>query len=272
MADVEFNGTDPSTFGFTARAIDGVLIGPSHSFERHLLPGRAGAAVGLRSIATRPFTVDFYFESTSLAKASSAVDKLTNLVTRLQPSTVIFAWDTGRRLSAECLGVQVTPRGPAFGLFKYEVRLLFDAADPPFWEGATQHSVTSVTSSGAKTLPQGNAPTRPQIRVTGSTVGSAGSTCVLTLLNSTGGTVASIRFNFAPTSSEFLAVDMDAQTAYSNPSGFFGTGTNRLANLTSGDFFAVLPEYSGLIASSSWAQLQVSTGIKADVFYYKAWE
>src|SRR3990167_5327064 len=152
MATVELNGVDLSTYGFTAQIADDLLSSPARSYDAVKQPDRPGARVGLRTIASKPFTVAGMLESTSLAAARSNLDLLMDVALRAQPSTVVFHWSTSRRLSAECLGVQWTALGSPFGVFKYDVRLLFDAADPPFWMGTTQHSGTSqidaMTSSG----------------------------------------------------------------------------------------------------------------------------
>src|SRR3990167_8902390 len=212
MATVELNGVDLSTYGFTAQIADDLLSSPARSYDAVKQPDRPGARVGLRTIASKPFTVAGMLESTSLAAARSNLDLLMDVALRAQPSTVVFHWSTSRRLSAECLGVQWAALGSPVGFFKYDVRLLFDAADPPFWMGTTQHSVTSIQSTGAS-LPAGNAPIRLQVLVAGPT-----SDIELKLQNSTGAQVGAIKFtgiNLAGSTS-YLAVDMDARTAYTN--------------------------------------------------------
>lgn len=272
MSDIEINGTDPSTYGFTAMEADGLLSTPTLSFEHHTLPDRAGARVGLTRTATRPFQVRGLLESTSLDAARAALDGLNTLVLAAQPSTLVFAWSTTRRLSARCLGVQVNALGTLFGVLRHDVRLLFEAPDPPFFEGTSEHAVGSIQSTG-KSLPAGNAPFFPLIAVEGPS-----SQIEVTLLDSTGGEVASMLFStdLLLTSTETLFIDLDRQTVYVDDSTTPGStdAESMIAELSSGDFFGVLPEYAD-VASSSFAVLCVdsgtSSGAVATAIYRKAW-
>lgn len=269
MPAIEINGVDPSTYGLSVRIAPDLLSTPSLAFDAIELPERAGARPGLRTIGSRGFPVEGILESTSLANHKSNLDNLINLVTRVQPSTVVFQWSTDRRLSVECLGVKVEPLGTLFGLYKYNVRIDFDAPDPPFWQGTTQHSVASIGST-AVALPMGNAPVFPQIKVQGPCTSGFS----VLLKNSTGGQVEIMGFSQGPTSTQYYAIDMDKMTVYRNDTGAFNSGTNVLANWSSGDFFAVLPEY-GSYRGSSWATLEMenttSTGALATALYYKAY-
>jgi len=270
MADIELNGVDLSTYGFTAREVPDLLDAPARSYAGLKQPDRPGQRVGLRSIGNRPFSVAGMLQSTSLAQAQTQLDQIMAVALAVQPSTVVMAWSTSRRLTAECVGVQVTPLGSPFGVFKYDVRLLFDAADPPFWQATTQHSVTTIQSTG-KAMPMGNAPFSPQILVAGPT-----SNVEIKLQNSTAAQQASIKFTgINLTAADYLAIDMGARTVYQNVTGTFSSGTSKIAAMTSsGDFFDVLPEYAD-IANSSWPIMQCVTGGtsggSATVYYYKAW-
>lgn len=271
MADIEINGVAPSTYGFDVVEIEGVLTSPSQSLSPYSLAGRAGQRVGLRRTSNKPFSVRFLMTADTLADASSQLDYLNDVcMGGAPPSTVIFAWSTTRRLSAECLGVSVSPAGPAFGLFKYFVTAMFDAPNPPFWEASTQFVVNSVGATDA-TLAMGNAPVWPKIRVLGPSTDP-----VLTLKNSSGTEVASMTFSGVTlTSTEYLNVDMDALTVYINDSGAFSTGTNSIDTFSTGDFFNVKSEYFNYIASS-WATLSLTDGTTAangtaTVHYNKAW-
>jgi hypothetical protein len=237
------------------------------------MPGRPGQQVGRRITANKPFGVVGQIRSTSIADASSNLHLLTaNCEGVAQPSTVIFGMSTSKRLSAEFLGEVVTNlTGPLAIPRVDEVRLMFDAPDPPFFEGTTVTTV-AVTSSGNVSLPQGNAPVWPVVIVTASSVDSSTGFTV-TLYNSTGVAVGALTVSDAPTSSGYFVVDMKAMTVYENETQVASSGTNQIGAAvlsTASDFWHVKSEYSRF-ASSSWAQVGLSTGVEADVTYRKAW-
>lgn len=270
MADFQLNDVDMSTRGLAATQAPELLSSPKLSYARIARVGRAGAVVSYRQIEVKAFQVAGILESTSLAAARSNMDAIYADARIGQPSTVIFGWSTSRRLVTECLGVQVSPLGSLFGIWKYDVRFMFEAPDPPFWQATTQKSVTTVKSTG-KTLAMGNAPVYAQVAVTNAAAGFT-----VRLKNSTGTQVAEMAFSSGPTSTEYWLIDMDAGTVRQQASILFGatSGASQIAALTSGDFFAVQPEHFDANASS-WATLEIYTGAASagsgTAYWYDTW-
>ena len=272
MADFEINGVSATEYGFSTTELPDVFNTPQFSYVPITLPGRPGQRVGRRVTGNKPFGVRGQIRSTSIADASSNLHLLTAICQgTAQPSTVIFGMSTSKRLSAECLGLVVQNlTGPLAIPRVDEVRILFDAPDPPFFEGTTVTTV-SVTSSGAVACPQGNAPVWPAIIANGTTDGASAFT--VTLYDSTGAEVGALTIGDAPTSSEYVVIDMNAMTVYLNETQVASSGTTLIGVVTfstASDFWHIKTEYSDF-AASSWAQVGVSTGVTADVRYRKAW-
>lgn len=259
---MELNGVQLSTYGLTVRPPQDVLSSPQRSYNPIVMPDRPGQMVGLMRIGAKPFQVEGLLEAASMSAADTQLRNLKATCMIGLESTAIFPWSTTRRLVARCMQVQVSEITPT----KYDVRLIFDAPDPPFWQGTTQHSVTSIKSTG-KTLPSGNARFSPQVLVQGPS-----SNIRVNVIDSSGSTQATMLWGLTLTSTQYLAIDNDLQTAYRNDSGTFNTGTSVIANLTSGDFFSVVPDWFDA-ASSSYAVLEVYTGTSSggtgSALYYK---
>lgn len=273
---VTINGHDLAPWGFAARSAPGLLSAPTMSHDPVPVYDQPGARVGPRRIGTRPFQVEGLFTAQDLATARTNLDRIVGLVGRREPLELVFAaWSTGRRLVAEGLGVLVEPMAPMFGLVRYDVRLLFDAPDPPFWEAIAETTVGGLAVGAPVNLPMGNAGAPLRVRIQGPM-----STAVrLALVTVSSSTAAFLHFGpswagGAPTSSEWLVLDMGRQTARRNDTGSFdpSAGASVLGDLTDGEFFTVRPQHYAH-ESSGWARLELagSTGAIATVTYRARW-
>lgn len=252
------NGTDPRTLGLVVAEVSGWLDDPVRRYAAASVEGRDGQLVldGTPDVASVRMVIRGVVVGSSAADARAQLDSLKWLFAA--PSLVVrFTDQAGRLKTALCERFAVAAGAAQMIARHLAVEIELVAHDPYTYDEAD----TTVGYTGGDTgLPQGTGPVRPVITITG-----ASTNAVITLKKYDGTTYGTLGLTISTVAGDSLVIDCAKRTVRLN-------GVNRLAALSSGDFFVIEPStlanrLTG--ANPSYAVAGV-TGTTS-VTYKKAW-
>lgn len=254
------NGTDLSTLGFHLSRANGWKDAPKRSRATAVRPTRAGALrTGADVEAPRTLTLEGTIIAADADGVRTAIDELRAAILRTQPATIILPDAPTRYLLAWLDGHTIDAgAGPSMIQRMLTTRFDLSLLDPYAYDVAQQ---TITLGAGVNRAPLGTAPSFPVITISG-----AATNPIVTLKRWDGTTLATLGLTLTTIAGDTLVIDMDAKTIKKN-------GASVLANLTSGDFFALDPataqqNYGALAAEQPY--VVTSSGAGTTV-YRRAW-
>lgn len=260
---VTINGLDPQLrFSLAAQRFSNVWDGPAVAETEGRLFGRAGRVIDsdVADIDARDLSIDVIAPRLASADAVPALlDQVKALWYRGDLEIVVQDQPT-RAFYGRVRALSLTRSDPQLlsnaVLGTIRVRCL-----DPYQYDLVPH-VIAVPPSGRADLATGTAPSWPLVHLMGAAVDP-----VLSVLGASGETLASIGFDVDLTASQYLEIDMQAQTIRKVDAGVV---TDAYGTVVSGDFFALPATDPSAGASPALRVTGVSTG-GVVAYYRRAW-
>jgi len=264
MAWIE--GQDLASVGYVVREVPGARSVPEATRASVVIPGRAGvASAGLYDVApARPVSIVGTLQAPTPAQLEDRYDALMAMLVG-RTVTLRIANRTAREAQARFVGsTERWGSGPRFRTRAVELELRF-ALEGVYWTDTQPTVIAQAAGALASPLLMGTAPCFAVIRVMGPATNP-----VVTIRDVTAAVVASIGLTRVLTATDYAEIDL-ARFAVTRVQS--GVASNDLAAQTSGDFFALSPEWCGPWVGSAWVAtptIEVSSGA-VEILYYRSW-
>ena len=250
------DGVDLTTLGLYVQRVDGWVDRATTVLPTTAVPDALShLVVGRYQVQPRALRIE------AVLKASSVTVLRTNLDTlryRLRPGArVVRVIDQNDREATGYVSGFAEVFDPA--PFAQRLKRLSIGVDCPDPRRFTITPNAVAFTSSATLMPQGTAPVRPSITIAG-----AATNPILRYRNNAGTLLKEMTFTISLAGGESLVIDMATFTIIKNPGG-----SNQMATLTAGDFFAFDPN-DGDYTTSAWPKLEVTSG-SGTANYRRAW-